>query len=186
MQEETEKICLRDNSEKNLLGKPDEYDFSKYEEIKDYFFDKDLIAKFAPIAKKLNLSQNCVDSLLDLALEMSNRQNKLWLKNEDEKLKDKMSEYSLLLEKDNSIPYKNSVAFREYMEIADSAYTSFCSESLKELFKSLGLLCHPELIKMFHKIGTLAKEDEIFIEGSAPVEELTPAQLLYGDKYNKK
>lgn len=183
MQEENnEKICLRDNSQKSLLGMPDEYDFSKYETIKEYSFDRDLFAKFAPIAKKLNLSQNCVDTLLDLALEMSKRQNEYWLKDENEKLKIKIDEYSNLMQKDCDIPYRNSVAFREYMEIADNAYTFFCSDSLKELFESLGLICHPELIKMFHKIGELAQEENVYNQGLPPVEELTPAQILYGKK----
>ena len=70
------------------------------------------------------------------------------------------------------------------MSIASSAFSEFCSEKLKELFKEKGLIYHPELIKMFYKIGDLAQEDNISYYGKPSYEEPTPAQILYGPREN--
>ena len=68
--------------------------------------------------------------------------------------------------------------------MANFAYSDFVSPKLKEIFEKTGLVYHPELIKMFHKIGELSQEDNLSHCGKPTVEELTPAQILYGTKSN--
>ena len=55
------------------------------------------------------------------------------------------------------------------------------TEEDKEILEKTGLVYHPELIKMFHKIGELTMEDDIEYYGKPVVKELTPAQILYGN-----
>ena len=183
MQEENIKkqICLKDNSDEVLFGKPDKYDYSKF--INDGFdLDEELLEKFQPVAQKLNLSQESLEMLLDIALEMSKKQRAMYEKDEETRLKDDIAKYDKMFNEDNELPKSNSTGVREYMNLANSAYKQFCSPKLKELLEKTGLNYHPELIKMFHKIGELIKEDSITYGGKPSVEELTPAQILYGPR----
>ena len=68
------------------------------------------------------------------------------------------------------------------MSTADDAYNEFASPKLKELMVSTGLVYHPEMIKMFHKIGEIMQEDMISYGNKTAIEELTPAQILYGPR----
>ena len=68
------------------------------------------------------------------------------------------------------------------MQTANNAYSQFASPKLKELLNSTGLIYHPEMIKMFYKIGELSKEDNLTYKGIPAVKELTPAQILYGPR----
>ena len=157
------------------------------EELNVISASKDLLelkAKFVPVAKKLNLSQESVEMLLEIALEMSQKQQRLYEKDEQTKLEENVAKYGELFGSDCEIPNKNPQKLREYMTIASDAYSEFCTPDLKRIFKDLGLIYHPELIKLFFKIGDLAKEDNIGYFGKPSVEELTPAQILYGPREN--
>ena len=65
--------CLKDNTEENYKLSQD-YNFSKFLADEDFDLDDELTGKLIPIAKKLNLSQESLDLLLELALEMSKKQ----------------------------------------------------------------------------------------------------------------
>ena len=75
MQQETKNtISLGENQEEKLFGKPEKYDYSKYSEIDGFGLDEELVEKFAQIAQKLDLSQYSAQMLLELAVEMSQKQ----------------------------------------------------------------------------------------------------------------
>ena len=79
------------------------------------------------------------------------------------------------------MPSANSLQLRQYMQLANNAYSEFTSPKLKEILEKTGLVYHPELIKMFYKIGELSQEDNLSHCGKPAIEELTPAQILYGN-----
>lgn len=170
-------IRLQDDTQ---IANQFDYDFTKYTNIDDFNLDEELVSKFCPIAKKLELKQDDVELLMEIALEMSKKQKSIYEKSDEEKLNKKIEEFSILFKQDNEIPSYNYQKTNEYMKVANDAYKKMCSDNLKTIFKSTGLVCHPELIKLFHKIGELIQEDTLSIL-NAPVEkELTPAQILYG------
>ncbi len=174
------KFCLKDKKDLNLFGKPEKYDYSKFTNLQDFDWDNELADKFSPIAQKLNLSQDSIDMLLELALEMSNKQKAFYDKEENMRYIDNIEKYNKLFYQDKELPNVNSIRIREYMEVANEAYSEFTSPKLKEILEKTGLNYHPELIKMFHKIGELSKEDNLSHYGKPKTEELTPAQILYG------
>ena len=182
MQENFNKMYLKDTTNEKLFGVPDEYDYSKFSQLNEFILDDELKEKFQPIAKKLNLSQEALEMLLDVALEMSIKQNNMYKKSELDKNQKTISGYGELFNHDSEIPVKNPEKLKEYMAIASDAYSEFCSPKLKELFVNCGMIYHPELIKLFYKIGDLAKEDNIGYFGNPVVQELTPAQILYGPR----
>lgn len=184
MQEElNSKIYLQEKNDFKNAFEDEYYDYSRFSQLKDFDFDRELIAKFTPIARKLNLSQESVEMLLEIALEMSQKQNAIFEQSDSEKLSKKVAEYSRLLKEDKEFSNQNSSGFVEYMRIANLGYTDFISQELRDILKEAGLNFHPEVIKMFHKIGELIAEDSISLEGAPPcIQDLTPAQLLYGVK----
>ena len=164
-------------------GKPDcPYDYSKFSNLSDFSLDEELLAKFHPIAKKLNLSQESVELLLDIAYQMSKKQDEKYQNDLCQRQKLLIEEYNKMFDDDYEIPDKNSLKIRQFMAVADDAYNKFASPKLKQVFNESGLNFHPELIKMFYKIGSLIQEDSVFYSNKPPVEELTPAQILYGKR----
>ena len=120
--------------------------------------------------------------LLEIALEMAQKQKVAYEKDDNAKLQDNISNYGRLLNEDNELPTVNSLQMKQYMDIANGAYSDFASPKLKEILASTGLIYHPEVIKLFYKIGDLSQEDNLSHYGAPAVEELTPAQILYGTK----
>ncbi len=157
------------------------YDFSKFESD-DFELDKTLLSKFQPIAQKLKLSQESVEELMDIALEMSKKQRALYEKDKEQKLNDDINEYDKMFKEDSSLPDLNSSEAKTYMKYANEAYSEFCSPKLKQFFESTGLNYHPEIIKLFHKIGELSSSDGVNYYGKPSGDNLTPAQILYGTK----
>ena len=87
-----------------------------------------------------------------------------------------------LFNQDMEVPKVNTSQIKTYMTIANGAYSDFASPKLKEILTQTGLVYHPEVIKLFYKIGELSQEDNLSHYGAPSVEELTPAQILYGTK----
>ena len=163
-----------------LFGKPQKYDYSKFASIDEFGWDDELMNKLTPLAEKLNLSQESVELLMELALEMSQKQKACYEKDEEEKIQENIVNYTKQFNEDSELPNVNSIQIRKFMEIANCAYSEFATPKLKELLEKTGLVYHPEMIKMFHKIGVLSQEDNLSHCGAPSVEQLTPAQILYG------
>lgn len=174
-------LKLSDKNEQNFFGKPDKYDFSKFSSIEEFGWDEELMNKLSPLAQKLNLSQESLEMLLDIALEMSQKQKMAYEKDEIAKYQDNVMGYNKLFNEDSELPSANSLQLRQYMQLANNAYSEFTSPKLKEILEKTGLVYHPELIKMFYKIGELSQEDNLSHCGKPAIEELTPAQILYGN-----
>ncbi len=158
------------------------YDFSKFVNLADFTLDEELLARFQPVARKLNLSQESVELLLDIAYQMSKKQDKKFHDDLNLKQISLIEEYNQMFDDDEEIPDKNSLKIRQFMSVADDAYNTFASPMLKETISNLGLNFHPELIKMFYRIGRLMQEDNMNYSNKPPVQELTPAQILYGKR----
>lgn len=155
------------------------YNFSKFKSA-NFELDEGLLNKFQPIAKKLKLSQESVESLMEIALEMSEKQRAMYEKDENQKREFDIKKYDKMFRDDKELPDLNSNSAREYMKCANSAYSEFCTPKLKELLENTGLNYHPEFIKLFHKIGELSACDGVNYSGKPVLEDLTPAQILYG------
>ena len=176
---------LKTKEEQNLFGKPEFYNYSEYENQDGFCLDADLMKDFLDTAKKLNLSQYSFKILMDIALNMSKKQDEIYKNTTKTKLNDDILNWSKAFEIDKELPDKNSSRLREYMSTADLAYNKFATPKLKELMVSYGLIYHPEMIKMFHRIGEIMQEDMINSGERPMMEELTPAEILYG-KYGQQ
>lgn len=182
MQQVNNNLKLSDNPSDEFYKKSSKYDFSKFSNIEEFGWDDELMNKLSPLAEKLNLSQESVELLMDLALEMSKKQKAFYEKDEQSKYFEQISKYNNLFNEDKELPSVDSIQIKKYMKLANDAYSDFTTPKLKEIFEKTGLVYHPELIKMFHKLGELSLEDDLSHCGAPSIEELTPAQILYGTK----
>ena len=99
-QDFTSVVRLNDKSDENLFGKPEKYDYSKFSSLDEFSWDEDLANKFSPIAQKLNLSQESIEMLLEIALEMSRKQKAIYEQESSEKLSKDVFEYEKLFNED--------------------------------------------------------------------------------------
>lgn len=180
MQQINTNLKLGQSEPKKYFGIPEKYDYTKFMSIEGFDWDEELMNKLTPLAEKLNLSQESLELLLELALEMSQKQKAQYEKDDEIKYQENILSYNKLFSEDSELPNVNSVQIRKYMELANGAYSEFTTPKLKEILEKTGLVYHPEMIKMFHKIGVLSQEDNLSHCGVPSIEELTPAQILYG------
>ncbi len=100
--------CLKERIPEKLFGKPETYDYSEYENIEGFNLDGNLMKDFLNIAEKLNLSQEAFKNLMDIAFNMSKKQNEIYENNVKAKLDDDILKWSSAFDEDVELPNKNS------------------------------------------------------------------------------
>lgn len=175
-----------DESNENAYhGAPENYDFKTLEMPDGFKFSEELSNKFTPIAKKLNLSQDGANEIANLYIGILKEQQasapETIKKFQAELQSAKQAEYEKLLNQDEEIGGGDEDKMNKYIDIANVGYKKFASKELQGLFKETGLIYHPEVVKMFHKLAKMSGDDNIQINNS-PVSNETPAQILYGKK----
>lgn len=69
--------------------------------------------------------------------------------------------------------------FDESSKAAQAAFAKFATPELKQFIETTGLGNHPELLRMFAKIGKASQEDSTFIRGASGQGEKSAAETLY-------
>ena len=175
----------QENTDDNgVYGAPDSYDFKDVKLPEGYTIDEALAAKFAPIGKKLNLSQQSANELASLLVEVQQGQlqtapDKIAEIKRQEKEATRLN-YEKMLNTDAEIGGGDKAKMDAYLDVADVGYNSFASKELKTVISQLGLDYHPAVIKHFYRLGKLCGNDKITKTGSQ-VQELSAAQILYGN-----
>ena len=175
----------QENTDDNgVYGAPDSYDFKDVKLPEGYTIDEALAAKFAPIGKKLNLSQQSANELASLLVEVQQGQlqtapDKIAEIKRQEQEATRLN-YEKMLNTDAEIGGGDKAKMNAYLDVADVGYNSFASKELKTVISQLGLDYHPAVIKHFYRLGKLCGNDKITKTGSQ-VQELSAAQILYGN-----
>ena len=175
----------QENTDDNgVYGAPDSYDFKDVKLPEGYTIDDALAAKFAPIGKKLNLSQQSANELASLLVEVQQGQlqtapDKIAEIKRQEQEATRLN-YEKMLNTDAEIGGGDKAKMNAYLDVADVGYNSFASKELKTVISQLGLDYHPAVIKHFYRLGKLCGNDKITKTGSQ-VQELSAAQILYGN-----
>ena len=179
---EENKEAGEDNKE--YFGAPEEYDFKSIEMPEGIRFDNALAEKFAPVAKKLNLSQDAANELVSMLAEHQKEQlgnqQELIAEFKRQELEATKIEYQKLLESDNEISGGGKEKYNAYLDVADKGYNSFASNELKGIIEQLGLQYHPIVIKHFHELGKLCGNDSIQKATIPTGEKQSAADILYG------
>lgn len=110
--------------------------------------DKELLEAFVPVAKELKLTQEQAQKVVDIQVKIAEARNAEWSKiTTDWK------------EKARSDQEYGGDKFDASLEIAERALNTFATDDFKAMLKEYGLGNHPDMIRLFYRIGKAVKED---------------------------
>lgn len=159
------------SQQENVEGAPEVYaDFKLPEEVK---LDGTMMEKFTGIAKGLNLPQDKAQELVDLGAEMAKGFGAQF----EQSVADLKQKFADDLKNDTDL---GGEAMEENVAIADKGLEAYGTEALRELLKDTGLDRHPEMVRVFHKIGKLVAEDADGGDGQGGQGQKSVAERMYG------
>ena len=145
----------------NSMGRPETPD--------QYYFDERFadanLDDFRNIAHNLGLSQNQAEKILDMYSQANYDQMQ-----EAETRHGEMQAQGI-----NALQKEWGKSYNENVELARRAFTNFASKEALDIMEDSGLGNHPEIVKMFSKIGNLLKEDGIMVGEPGIGDALSPA-----------
>lgn len=132
-------------------GAPEKYEFKAPDGVT---LDTDLVAGLEGIAKDLKLSQADAQRIADLGVKLSQKH----AATADAEAKAQLTEWETQAKADKEF---GGTKFAENLGIAKTAMTNFGSPALVEFLNDSGLGSHPEVIRMFLKVGKAISEDSL-------------------------
>lgn len=152
---------------KPVSAAPEKYEFTAG---KDQELDKEAVAAFEPVARELGLSNEQAQKIVDvygstIMPQLVKQQADAWQK--------QVTDWAETVQADKELSSVESIGN------AQKAMEQFGTPELKEYLNETGLGNHPELIRIFSKIGKSMSEDG-FVGGSSENARST-ADVLFGD-----
>lgn len=142
-----------EGDELGTLGAPEGgYEFKAPEGT---VLDPTVMGELGAVAKGLNLSQDAVQKLVDRVAPVWQKQGLAQV----DKFRKEWTEQSMA---DKEFGGNN---FDANIKAVNKAYAKFTTPELRTLFEESGLNCHPEVIRMFHRMAK-ATSDGRFIKGT--------------------
>jgi hypothetical protein len=153
-------------------GAPEQYaDFA----IRDGMeLDREAIDSFTPVAKELNLTQDQAQKLVDIFAGRIDA----FKTAQTEALADLRKGWVEGIKTDAEI---GGSAMAEKVGLAVKALDKFGSPELRKALEESGLGDHPEMVRVFYRVGKAISEDTINsgAEGTGAVNPKSHAQILY-------
>lgn len=164
---DTSSTKQEDAGKKTVSAAPEKYEFTAG---KDQELDKEAVAAFEPIARELGLSNEQAQKIVDvygstIMPQLVKQQADAWQK--------QVTDWAETVQADKELSSVESIGN------AQKAMEQFGTPELKEYLNETGLGNHPELIRIFSKIGKSMSEDG-FVGGSSENARST-ADVLFGD-----
>ncbi|MEX9782748.1 peptidase [Providencia manganoxydans] len=152
---------------KPVSAAPEKYEFTAGEGQE---LDKEAVSAFEPIARELGLSNEQAQKIVDvygstIMPQLVKQQADAWQK--------QVTDWAESVQADKELSSVESIGN------AQKAMEQFGTPELKEYLNETGLGNHPELIRIFSKIGKSMSEDG-FVNGSSENARST-ADVLFGD-----
>ncbi|MEY0431101.1 peptidase [Providencia rettgeri] len=156
------------DDKKPVSAAPEKYEFTAG---KDQELDKEAVAAFEPIARELGLSNEQAQKIVDvygstIMPQLVKQQADEWQK--------QVTDWAETVNAD-----KEGLGSTESIGNAQKALDQFGSPELKSYLVETGLGNHPELVRVFSKIGKAMSEDG-FVSGSSE-NARSAADVLFGD-----
>ncbi|AWP32034.1 peptidase [Pantoea vagans] len=157
------------DGDKKPEGAPEAYEFKAPEGAE---LDKDAVAQFEPIARELNLSQDQAQKLVDLygskvMPQLMKQQADTWQK--------QVADWGTAAKDDAEI---GGDKFDGNLTRAKQAMDKFATPQLREFLETTGMGNHPELIRVFVKVGAAMSEDGLVTSNEKG--QRSAADVLYG------
>ena len=129
-------------------GAPEEYENFKFPE--GYQADEKLVEGAKAIFKEVNLSQDQAQKIIDFNTKQVQEANEAWAATNKEWVQSVKADVEL-----------GGGKFKETVEAARKATDHFGTDELKKVLNESGLGNHPEVVRMFAKVGKLIGEDGV-------------------------
>lgn len=157
------------DGDKKPEGAPEAYEFKAPEGAE---LDKEAVAQFEPIARELNLSQEQAQKLVDLygskvMPQLMKQQADTWQK--------QVADWGTAAKDDAEI---GGDKFDGNLTRAKQAMDKFATPQLREFLETTGMGNHPELIRVFVKVGAAMSEDSLVTSNEKG--QRSAADVLYG------
>lgn len=172
----------KDNKNDNVIyGAPENYDYKDIKLPEGYEYDKDVLNEFDTLNKETNLSQAQANKYMELGLKLAQKHTGNIPAILEQVQQAKITQYKQALNTDAEIGGGDKNKMNAYLDIAEKGYGAFANDEVKAAFADAGLNYHPAVIKMFHRIGELVGDDEIFSANKPKgTDSNDPAEVLYG------
>lgn len=170
-QQQTETTTQTKAEETKQPGAPEKYEF-KFEEGKA--LPESTVTGFSAVAKELNLTQEAAQTILD-------RMAPIIAQNQTDQLAAARTSWAEAAMADGEF---GGAKFKENIAMATKAMEHFASSELKTLLNETGLGNHPEVVRVFVKIGKAISEDSLVTQtkgtrSTAPMDDAARAKALY-------
>lgn len=160
----------KEDGDSDKTDEPIKYDLKL---PKDSMLNEGAVDEIAEFAKEQGLSNEQAQKLLD----RENKAVKEYAESQVEGLKEKSSQWVEDVKNDKELGGEN---FNKNVELAHRALEKFGSKQLKETLNSSGLGSHPELVRVFSRIGKAMADDSIVNQGSEGSKQKTAEEIMYG------
>lgn len=177
--ETPEQKATREAAEKAKANEvPEKYaDFKLPEGVQA---DPAMLAEFNTVAKELGLTQDQAQKLVDLQAKTSLADDTARNQLLDKALETQRNQWADQIKND---PDVGGAKFEATLATAQKAMQAFGSTELRQLLNESGIGNHPDMVKLFHKIGSAISEDRMVIPGSdaAETDNKRAADVMFGD-----
>ncbi|EJD6081627.1 peptidase [Providencia rettgeri] len=155
------------DDKKPVIAAPEKYEFTAGEGQE---LDKEAVAAFEPIAREIGLSNEQAQKIVDvygstIIPQIAKQQEAAWQK--------QVTEWAETVKADKELGSVESIGN------AQKAMDQFGTPELKQYLNDSGLGNHPELFRIFSRIGKAMSEDG-FVSGSSE-NARSAADVLFGD-----
>lgn len=148
-------------------GAPEKYEFAAPEGVT---LDAEAVAEFEPIAKELNLTNDQAQKLVELQTKFVQKQQAQW----DQTVDTWVTE----IKADKEI---GGQAMTESVKQAQRAISQFGTPELKAALDATRMGNHPELVRVFARIGKAMAEDTFVPSGAVSGVKRDAAEIMFGD-----
>jgi hypothetical protein len=138
-----------DNKDAKVEGAPEKYEFTVPEGME---LDQEALAQFDPIARELNLTNEQAQKLADIYAQRMTAT----VQNQTKQWNDTLATWVTDMKSDREI---GGEQFDTSVRHAQSAITKFGTPELKSALDTYGMGNHPELVRVFARIGKAMAED---------------------------
>lgn len=138
---------------------PESYTF---EPTEGFELDADTAAEFSEIAKGLGLSQEKASELVSLQAKFSERTEAARAEKIEQLLTEQNERWADEIRNDKEF---GGPRFDATVATASKAMQAFATPELRTLLNDSGIGNHPEMVKLFQRIGTSITEDSLVMPG---------------------
>lgn len=148
-------------------GAPDAYSFKHPDE--GQAFDDGVTTAFGEVAKELNMTQEAAQKVLDkMSPVLAARQTEAVTAARTQWANDSSTDTEFGGDK-----------LQENLGVAKKAMDAYATQPLKDLLEESGLGNHPEVVRLFYRVGKSISEDR-FINGAGTGSQSPDARRMYG------